>query len=168
MEKHHAWLFVSHVLVDRDDVYFFFKKRSHRWLQFIFGHREISVDNSVVIASSKRGPRVHAHFLVNVYAMHRCRSAKGELEHPVFRFSLRSKDLVQRRSSNRTFVRQRRSAERFLGVRTCRSNLFGSVVNFSNRSSQFVDSSFAFDVHEINLGMIEEEMVMERSNVKTI
>ena len=100
MEKHHAGLFVGHVLVDRDDVYFFFEQRFRSWLQFIFGHGEISVDNSVVVAAGEGNSGVHPHGVVDLDAMHCCRSAERELDHSVFRFSLCSEDFVERRSSN--------------------------------------------------------------------
>ena len=100
MEKHHAGLFVGHVLVDRYDVYSFFEQRSCRWLQFIFGHGEISVDNSVVVAAGEGGPGVHAHGVVDLYAMHCCWATERELHHSVFQFPLRPEDLVQWRSRN--------------------------------------------------------------------
>jgi len=92
MEKHNARLFVGHVLVDCDDVDFLFEQRSRRWLQFIFGNSEVAIDNSVVIAPGEGDPRVHAHGVVDLDAVHRCRSAERKLYHPVFRFSLRSKE----------------------------------------------------------------------------
>ena len=33
---------------------------------------------------------------------------------------------------------------------------------------EFISWAFSFDVHEIDLWMIEEEMVVKRSDVKTI
>ena len=84
MEKHHARLFVGHVLVDRDDVDFFFEQRSRRWLQFIFCDREVAIDNGVVVAAGEGGPSVHAHGVVDLDAVHCCRSAERELDHSVF------------------------------------------------------------------------------------
>ena len=100
MEKYHARFFVCHVLVNGDDVDLVLTQRFQDRLQFVFRHREVAINNGVVVASRERRPRVHAHILADIYAMHGCRSPEREFDHSVLRFSLRSKDLVQRRSSN--------------------------------------------------------------------
>src|SRR4051794_38844217 len=168
MEKHHARLFVRHVLVNGYDVDLVLTQRFQHGLQFVFGHYEVAIDDRIVVAPSERRPRVYAHILADVYAMHCCRSAERELDHSVFRFSLCSKHFIKRRSSDRTFFRQWRCAKRILWIWTCRANLFGGVVHFPDSTGQLIDCAFTSDVHEIDLGMIEEEMVMKRSDVKTI
>src|SRR5215467_5890756 len=158
MEKYHARFFVCHVLVNGDNVDFVLTQRFQDGLQLIFCDREVSINNGVVVASRERRPSVHAHILPHAYAMHCGRSAERELDHSILRFSLRSKDLVEKRSSNGTFFRQARCAEGILWIRIGRANLFGSVINFSHSTSQLIDCAFSFDVHEIDLWMVEEEM----------
>src|SRR5215472_3380419 len=100
--------------------------------------------------------------------MHCCWAAEREFGHSVFRFPLCSKDLVERCSSNRTFLRQRRCAERLLGIRTSHPNLFESVVHFSDSTGQLINCAFSFDMHEIDLWMVEKEMVMQCGDIQAV
>src|SRR6516162_5902062 len=100
--------------------------------------------------------------------MHRRRAAKGEFCHSVVRVADDAENFIQWFSGDRILIRQRISTERFLWLRVSRANLFGSVVNFSDSTGQRIDRAFPFDVHEIHLWMIEEEMVVKRGDVKTI
>src|ERR1051326_4284876 len=142
--------------------------RSQRWLQFIFGNCEVSIDNGVVIAAGECRPCVDAHVLVDVHVMHFCRTTDRELHHAVFRFTLHSENLIQRRRSDSAFLRQWLSAEGFFQLRSCGSNLFGGVVNFSDRVRELLNWAFALDVHEENFRLIEEEMVVKGRYVKSV
>ena len=48
------------------------------------------------------------------------------------------------------------------------ANLLSSVVNFSNRTGQLVDGTLAFDVHEVDFGLIEKEMIVQRGDAETV
>jgi len=78
MEKHDTRFFVRHVLMDGDDVDLFLKQRPQDRLQFIFGHREVSINNSVVVTAGERRPCVDAHVLVDRDAVHLCRATSRE------------------------------------------------------------------------------------------
>jgi hypothetical protein len=78
------------------------------------------------------------------------------------------KDLIKGSSIDGILLRQWHCAERIFWLRICRANLFGSVINFFDGVGQLVDRTFAFNMHEIDLWMIEEEMVVKRSNIKTV
>ena len=45
---------------------------------------------------------------------------------------------------------------------------FDRVVNLPHRSGQFLDAAFTADVHEINLRLIEEEMVVQRGHAQPV
>src|SRR6516162_2948292 len=100
--------------------------------------------------------------------MHRRRAAKGEFCHSVVRVADDAENFIQWFSGDRILIRQWISTERFFWLRVSRANLFGSVVNFSDSTGQLIDCTFSFDVHEIDFRMIEKEMVVKRSDVKTI
>ena len=100
--------------------------------------------------------------------MHHCRATDCEFHHSVFRFALRSEDFVKRHSGDRTFSRQRLSTERIFRLWICGSNLFGSVVDFFYRARQLVSSAFAFDMHEENSRLIEEEMIVEGRDAQAV
>src|SRR6266480_878914 len=43
-----------------------------------------------------------------------------------------------------------------------------AVIDFSYSACQFVSCAFAFDVHEVNFGVVEEEMIMQRGNAEPV
>ncbi len=100
MKKQNARLLVRHMRVNRNDVNPADANRFQRGLQFIFGHGEISVDQSVVIAAGKRHPRVHAHRVVDLDAVHRRGVANREFHHSIVRFAARAEDFVKRLRRN--------------------------------------------------------------------
>ena len=67
--------------------------------------------------------------------------------------------------------------ELFSGNRAAPKESFGfglaarichSVVNFSDSTGHLFHSALCFDVHKIDFRIIEEKMVVKRSDVKTI
>ena len=168
MEKHDARFLVRHVLMDRHDVDLVLEQCFQDRLQFVFGHREVAINYGVAIVAGERRPCVHAHIFVDRDAVHLCRATDREFHHSVFRFALRSEDFVKRHSGDRTFSRQRLSTERIFRLWICRSNLFGSVVDFFDRARQLLSSAFAFDMHEENSRLIEEEMIVEGRDAQAV
>ena len=51
-------------------------------------------------------------------------------------------------------------------VRT--ANGFGRVINLLHGCSQFLDIAFAANVHEVDFGLVEKEVVVQRCHLKTI
>ena len=62
---------------------FFFKKGLEHRLQFVFGNREITVDDRIVVAASKRRPGVYSHLLFDFNAVHHRSPANREFHHAV-------------------------------------------------------------------------------------
>src|SRR5947207_1842125 len=77
-----------------------------RWLQFVFRHCEIAIDDGVFVATRESRPSVYAHVFVDLYAMHIRWPSNCELHHSVLRFTLHREDLVQRPGGNGTFLRE--------------------------------------------------------------
>ena len=102
MEKKNSRLLVGHVHMDCHDVDFGKTESFQRGLQFVFRYREIAIDHRVIVAAGKRRPRVHAHLLVDLDAMHLRRPPNRKSHHPVLRFALHAEDFVERRGRNRT------------------------------------------------------------------
>src|SRR5882724_5252638 len=94
VKKQNARLLVRHVLMNCDDIDPANAHRFERWLQFIFGYREIAIDNRVVIATGKGHPCVHAHQVVDLNVVHHGRAADGEFDHAVVGFAAESEDFV--------------------------------------------------------------------------
>ena len=111
MEEQNAGLFMCHVRMDCDDVDAACPNCFERGLQLIFGHREISIDNGVVIVAGKRRPCVYPHGVVDLDAMHRRRMTDGEFQHATVQFATNPENLVERLGRNRICFRQRSSAE---------------------------------------------------------
>src|SRR4029077_16846108 len=105
MEEHDSRLFMRHVLVDGNNVDLLLQQRLQNRLPFIFGDCKISIDNCIVVTTGERRPRVDAHVVTERDAAHFCRPTEREFYHSVLRFTLRSEDLVERPSSNRTSFR---------------------------------------------------------------
>ena len=94
MEKQNARLLVRHVRVDRHDINSGNSQGLKTRLQFVFANSEISVNNGVVIDAGESNPRVHAHFLVDIYAVHFRGAADGEFNHAVIHFAVHAEDRV--------------------------------------------------------------------------
>ena len=90
--------------MNRHDVEPVSPKRLEGGLQLIFFDREIAIDHGVVIASSKRGPGIDSDVIADLEVMHLRFVANAKLNHSIFGFALQTKDLVQRRCGNGTFL----------------------------------------------------------------
>src|SRR5947207_2656539 len=101
MKEHDARFFMGHVLMNRDDLDGVLEQRFQHRLQFIFGHGEISIDDRVVICARKCRPGIDAHRVVDLRAVHLCRTADCEFHHSLFCFALHTKDRTQRLGRNR-------------------------------------------------------------------
>ena len=141
MEKHHARLFVGHVMVDRDDV-----DRPCAAISAPVAIRLPSPRNR----RRRRRCRRCRRMLPTCSRPCPCRSciagivasAERELEHSVFRFSLSLRGFLQWRSSDGTFFRQRRCAEQSLRIADLprefvsqRRKLFTAPASFSTAPS---------------------------------
>src|SRR6266403_5577527 len=94
VKKQNARLLVRHVRVNRDDVNPADAHRFERGLQFVFSHSEISVDQSVVVTTGKGHPRVHAHGVVDLDAMHCRRMTDREFHHAAVSLAAHAEDFV--------------------------------------------------------------------------
>src|SRR6266403_457618 len=159
--------------MNRHDVDTAGTKRFQRSLKFIFGYGEIAVYNCVVVTTGKGCPRVDAHRVVDLHSVHGRRSTDGEFYHSVLRFPLHAEDLIQRCGSDRALVR--RWAFLDVTLTKCASwfpartaNGFGRVINLLHGCGQFLDTAFTADVHEVNFGLVEKEMVVECRHLEAI
>ena len=96
VEKENARRFTGHVRMDRHDVDTADTKRFQRSLKFISRYGEIAIYNRVVVAAGERSPGVHAHFLIDVCAVHFCRATDREFHHAVFGLALCAEYFVER------------------------------------------------------------------------
>ena len=48
------------------------------------------------------------------------------------------------------------------------ANGFGRVINLLHGGGQFLDTAFTADVHEVNFGLVEKEMVVECRHLEAI
>ncbi len=95
MQKHDAWRFVRHVIVDRHDIDACFAQRFQHRLQFIFRHREVAIDHGVIVTARIGSLGVDADFFSDLDTVHARFPADDEFHHSVFCFALESEDLVQ-------------------------------------------------------------------------
>src|SRR6266705_4577579 len=159
--------------MNRDDVDPDHTKRYQRSLKFIFCYSEIAIYNRVVVAPGKGGPCIHAHLFIYGHTVHFRWAADCEFHHSILRLSLHAKDLIQRSGSDRTLVRQwafldLTLTKRAPWFRVRAANGFGRVINFLHGCGQFFDIAFTADVHEVDFGLVEKEMVVQRSHLETI
>src|SRR4051812_48295395 len=86
MEKESAGLLVRHVVMNGDDVDALVAQTPEHWLQLVFQHREVTIDNCIVIGARECRPGVYAHFLGCIATTWHLRFAPdNEFEHAVVR-----------------------------------------------------------------------------------
>lgn len=102
MQEQVARLLVGHVLVNRDDVDVRSAHGLQHWLQLARQHREVAVNDGLLIGAGKTSPSVDAHFLADLRTMHRGRSADGDLEHAIAALALLAEEGFERRAADAT------------------------------------------------------------------
>ena len=92
VQEHNSGLLSDHMLMDCDDVDTRRAQSLQNILKLCFTHREITVDDSLVVTPGERAPGVHSHLIANRDIVHPRRSADYEFVHPIFVLTLEAED----------------------------------------------------------------------------
>src|SRR5262249_28895946 len=163
VQKHDARLLVGHVVVDRDDVDVRVTEGLEDILEFVLEHREVAVDDGRLLASSERRPGVHPHRLPDLGAVHGRLAAEGELRDAVLRLCGSSEDRLKGLRVNRARLRDTHAAETCsFWRRVCR------IDSLPAPRRQLLGGSHTADVHEEDVRVIEEEVVVQRGHLESV
>src|SRR5215831_17239532 len=160
MEEKVARLLLAHVLMNGDDVDALLAHGMQHWLKLVLQHGEITIDKRCIVAAGKCRPSVDAHLLADGHAVHAGRTADHDLEHALIGLALGAECLLEgsrRDGAGRVdFAREGLNGGRIGGA-----DLGNLVVDLLHAGGESLGVAHPANVHEVDLGLIKEEMVMQ-------
>ncbi len=156
---------LRHVLVDGDDVDAVGAHRLENCLQLALEHGEVAIDDCLLIAARERGPGVDAHLVADLDAVHRRLATDNDLDHAVAGLRFRPEHLLdrcRRDAAGRRNVARKGGRQRGLGG----AHLGNPVVDRLDSGGQAGRFSHAADMHEVDLRLVEEEVVVQRGHLQ--
>src|SRR5229473_5122491 len=164
MQEDHHWPVSGHVVVNRDHVQTVLPQGFQNRRNFVFEHRDIARNRRVLLRTHERRPRIEPHARVDhgaVLLHAQVVSSHGDLVNRPRLLAIVACDLGELDRVERCAAGARRSSR------------FGFYV--TNQIERWFYSArevccfaHAVDVHEIDVRVVPEEVVMERSHIDSV
>ncbi len=130
-------------------------------------HDEVAVDDGVRVPAGERGPGGQAHRAAHLDAVHHPVAADRDLDHPVLDLGFVTEDILDVLGSNlvrfRPDMLERDSRDRVRGT-----DILDRIPDALDPSGQLRRISLSADVHEVDLRLVIEEVVVQPGHLQTV